>query len=82
MNGSDTSSGASDVIPSDVSTVDTTPSAMIVLNFASREPLSQAPGLLSFARTRRMCYVANFTATCPEMAPEGWTPQPFGDSTR
>jgi len=53
-------------------TVDTTPCSMIVLNFASRERLTDAPGLLSFAKTRRMCYVANFTATCPEMAPEGW----------
>ncbi|WP_458688438.1 phytoene desaturase family protein [Nocardia tengchongensis] len=48
------------------------PCAMISVNFASREPLITAPGLLSFARTRRLCYVANFTATCPEMAPEGW----------
>ncbi|MFI1914190.1 phytoene desaturase family protein [Nocardia sp. NPDC020380] len=48
------------------------PCAMISVNFASREPLIAAPGLLSFARTRRLCYVANFTATCPEMAPEGW----------
>ncbi|MGW4351123.1 phytoene desaturase family protein [Nocardia sp. NPDC004582] len=48
------------------------PCAMISVNFASREPLIEAPGLLSFARTRRLCYVANFTATCPEMAPEGW----------
>ncbi|WP_405496745.1 phytoene desaturase family protein [Nocardia sp. NBC_00511] len=48
------------------------PCGMISVNFASREPLISAPGLLSFARTRRLCYVANFTATCPEMAPEGW----------
>lgn len=48
------------------------PSAMISVNFASREPLVTAPGLLGFARTRRLCYVANFTATCPEMAPDGW----------
>ncbi|MGW4246711.1 phytoene desaturase family protein [Nocardia sp. NPDC004722] len=48
------------------------PAAMISVNFASREPLIDAPGLLSFARTRRLCYVANFTATCPEMAPDGW----------
>ncbi|MFJ9370378.1 phytoene desaturase family protein [Nocardia sp. NPDC101769] len=48
------------------------PCAMISVNFASREPLIDAPCLLSFARTRRLCYVANFTATCPEMAPEGW----------
>jgi phytoene desaturase len=55
-----------------VATVDTTPCSMIVVNFASREPVTAAPGLLSFAKTRRLCYVANFTATCPEMAPESW----------
>ncbi|WP_433781494.1 phytoene desaturase family protein [Actinomycetospora sp. CA-101289] len=55
-----------------VATVDTTPCAMLVVNFASPERLTEAPGLLSFASTRRMCYVANFTATCPEMAPDGW----------
>ncbi|WP_067688794.1 phytoene desaturase family protein [Nocardia jejuensis] len=48
------------------------PCAMISVNFASREPLVSAPGLLSFARTRRLCYIANFTTVCPEMAPEGW----------
>ncbi|MFC9995124.1 phytoene desaturase family protein [Nocardia sp. NPDC127526] len=48
------------------------PCAMISVNFASREPLVSAPGLLSFARTRRLCYVANFTGACPEMAPAGW----------
>jgi phytoene desaturase len=48
------------------------PCAMISVNFASQERLIQAPGLLSFASTRRLCYAANFTATCPEMAPDGW----------
>ena len=48
------------------------PCAMISVNFASTEPLMTAPGLLSFASTRRLCYAANFTATCPEMAPPGW----------
>jgi phytoene dehydrogenase-like protein len=48
------------------------PCAMISVNFASREPLMTAPGLLSFASTQRLCYAANFTATCPEMAPDGW----------
>lgn len=48
------------------------PCAMISVNFASTEPLMTAPGLLSFAGTRRLCYAANFTATCPEMAPDGW----------
>jgi phytoene desaturase len=62
-----------DRLPSEyVSTVDTRPCSMIVLNFASRENLVEAPGMLSFAKSRRMAYVANFTATCPEMAPEGW----------
>jgi len=48
------------------------PCAMISVNFASRERLMTAPGLLSFASTRRLYYAANFTDTCPEMAPEGW----------
>jgi phytoene dehydrogenase-like protein len=48
------------------------PCAMISVNFASTERLLAAPGLLSFASTRRLCYAANFTATCPEMAPDGW----------
>lgn len=48
------------------------PCAMISVNFASERPLVDAPGMLSFAQTRRLCYVANFTATCPEMAPPGW----------
>ncbi|MEV6066842.1 FAD-dependent oxidoreductase [Nocardia sp. NPDC052001] len=48
------------------------PSAMISVNFTSREKLLDAPGLLSFVNTRRLCYAAEFTATCPEMAPEGW----------
>jgi len=48
------------------------PCAMITVNFASRERLVEAPGMLSFAKTRRLCYVANFTDVCPEMAPDGW----------
>jgi phytoene dehydrogenase-like protein len=48
------------------------PCAMITVNFASQQPLLEAPGLTSFGNTRRLCYVANFTATCPEMAPPGW----------
>jgi phytoene desaturase len=48
------------------------PCAMISVNFASEKPLLDLPGLLSFGVTRRLCYVANFTATCPEMAPPGW----------
>lgn len=48
------------------------PCAMITVNFASRERLVEAPGMLSFSKTRRLAYIANFTDTCPEMAPEGW----------
>jgi phytoene dehydrogenase-like protein len=48
------------------------PTAMISVNFASRERLVDVPGMLSFATSRRLAYIANFTDTCPEMAPEGW----------
>lgn len=45
---------------------------MISVNFASTEPLIAAPGMLSFAKSRRLAYIANFTDLCPEMAPPGW----------
>lgn len=48
------------------------PCSMIAINFASQERLVQVPGMLSFSKTNRLCYVANFTDLCPEMAPEGW----------
>jgi phytoene desaturase len=48
------------------------PTAMISVNFASQERLVNAPGMLSFATSRRLAYIANFTDTCPEMAPPGW----------
>ncbi|MCW2750465.1 MAG: crtI3 [Aeromicrobium sp.] len=48
------------------------PCSMIAVNFASQERLIDAPGMLSFAKSRRLAYVANFTDTCPEMAPPGW----------
>lgn len=48
------------------------PAANIVINFASREPLLDAPGLVTFGKTRRLCNMANLTASCPELAPEGW----------
>jgi phytoene dehydrogenase-like protein len=46
--------------------------ANIVVNVASREPLMTAPGIITFGITRRLCNMANLTATCPELAPEGW----------
>jgi len=48
------------------------PCSMLALNFASRERLVDVPGMLLFSVTERLCYVANFTDTCPEMAPPGW----------
>jgi phytoene dehydrogenase-like protein len=48
------------------------PAANIVVNFATRERLYDAPGLVTFGRTRRLCNIGELTATCPEMAPEGW----------
>lgn len=51
------------------------PAANIVFNFAAREDLMpRAPGIMTFGRTRnnRLCNMANLTATCPELAPEGW----------
>jgi hypothetical protein len=46
--------------------------ANIVVNVASREPLLRAPGIVTFGITRRLCNMANLTATCPELAPPGW----------
>jgi len=46
--------------------------ANIVYNFASREPLFNAPGIITFGKTRRLCNMANMTAACPELAPPGW----------
>ncbi len=46
--------------------------ANIVVNVASREPLFEAPGIITFGITRRLCNMANLTATCPELAPDGW----------
>jgi phytoene desaturase len=48
------------------------PTAMISVNFASRDRLVDVPGMLSFATSRRLAYIANFTDCCPEMAPPGW----------
>lgn len=51
---------------------DLRPAANIVVNLASREPLLEAPGIVTFGITRRLCNMANLTATCPELAPQGW----------
>ncbi|MEZ5820422.1 MAG: phytoene desaturase family protein [Bradyrhizobium sp.] len=51
---------------------DLRPAANIVINIASTEPLMTHPGIITFGRTRRLCNMANLTATCPELAPPGW----------
>ena len=51
---------------------DLRPAANIVINVASREPLVNHPGIVTFGRTRRLCNMANLSATCPELAPPGW----------
>lgn len=51
---------------------DLAPTANIVVNLASRAPLLPAPGIVTFGITRRLCNMANLTATCPELAPAGW----------
>lgn len=48
------------------------PCSMITVNFASQTRLVETEGMLGFAKTNRLAYVANFTDLCPEMAPEGW----------
>lgn len=48
------------------------PAANIVIDFASQDKLVDAPGLVTFGDTDRLCNIADMTATCPEMAPEGW----------
>jgi phytoene desaturase len=47
------------------------PTANIVFNIASEVPLMDAPGIITFGVTRRLCNMANLTATCPELAPPG-----------
>jgi phytoene desaturase len=48
------------------------PAANIVINFATQERLVDAPGLVTFGKTRRVCNLGELTATCPELAPSGW----------
>lgn len=48
------------------------PSANMIIHVATREPLIDAPGLMVLSNTERLCNLGSMTATCPELAPEGW----------
>jgi len=48
------------------------PAANIVINLATRERLFDAPGIVTFGKTQRLCNMADLTSTCPELAPDGW----------
>jgi len=48
------------------------PTANMIIHVATREPLIDAPGLMVFTSTERICNMGNLTATCPELAPAGW----------
>lgn len=48
------------------------PAANIVINLATRDRLFDSPGIVTFGKTRRLCNMADLTATCPELAPAGW----------
>jgi len=37
-----------------------------------REPLVDAPGIVTFGKTQRLCNMRDLTATCPELEPAGW----------
>jgi phytoene desaturase len=52
----------------------TQPTAMMALAFSTSEDLlPSSPGFLTFTDTRRLCSVANLSATCPDLAPSGRT---------
>ncbi len=48
------------------------PTANIAIHIASPEPLFEDPGIVTFGKTQRLCNIANLSASCPELAPEGW----------
>jgi phytoene dehydrogenase-like protein len=47
------------------------PSSMLALAFSAPEEIIAHPGIWTFTDTRRLCNLANLTATCPELAPPG-----------
>jgi phytoene dehydrogenase-like protein len=47
------------------------PTPMIVVDFASSEPLAGEAGIVFFTDTTRLSAIAQLTASCPEVAPPG-----------
>lgn len=45
--------------------------ALLALAFSSEEEIVKHPGIWNFTDTKRLCNLANLTATCPELAPPG-----------
>lgn len=48
------------------------PAAMIKIYFASQTRLIDSASYITFGKTRRLCNIIELTATCPEVAPDGW----------
>lgn len=47
--------------------------SMLALAFSAREEIVPHPGIWAFTDTERLCNLANLSATCPELAPDGRT---------
>jgi phytoene dehydrogenase-like protein len=50
----------------------TDPAAIVTVHFASTKPLAPFQGLALIGKSRRLVYVANFSAPEQRRAPEGW----------
>lgn len=49
------------------------PAPMITMYFATQKPLYNSPSYITFGVTRKLCNIIDLTATCPELAPPGWS---------
>lgn len=48
------------------------PTSMFNFYLGSQRQILETPALITLANTERLCLVGDLTATCPELAPEGW----------
>jgi phytoene desaturase len=62
---------AEDAFVARVRDVQTT--SMLALAFSAEEEIVPHPGIWAFTDTERLCNLANLSATCPELAPQGRT---------